>query len=218
MSTSSLKPLTVHGKAGPNPPKVAMLLKELSIPFEYGPTGFPDVKKPEYLALNPNGRLPTLIDPNTGITIWESGAIMEYLIETYDKDHSLSFPAGSKEYYAAKQWLFFQASGQGPYFGQYVWFLKHHPEEVKSAKERYLGEIKRVAGVVEGHLEKEGDWLVGGKYSYVDLAWLMWFNVVEKFTGDKEVLDMGQWPKVQAWVKRIAERPVVKEVLEGLPH
>ena len=155
MSSSSLKPITLHGTVGPNPQKVAMLLHELGLPFESAATGFGDVKSAPYLALNPNGRLPTIHDPNTGTTLWESGAILEYLVETYDSAHALSFARGTPEYFAAKQWLFFQVSGQGPYFGQFVWFTKYHPETVESARKRYLDEIKRVAGVVEGHLEKE---------------------------------------------------------------
>lgn len=115
---SSIKPIKIWGKRGPNPPKVAMLCEELSIPYDAQDTQFSDLKLPEFLAVNPNGRMPAIYDPNTDLTLWESGAIYEYLIEKYDTNNKLSFPQGSTESYLAKQWLFFQVSGQGPYFGQ----------------------------------------------------------------------------------------------------
>lgn len=85
-----------------------MLLEELGLPHEVQEVPFPDLKKEPFLSINPNGRKPALHDPNTGITIWESGAILEYLVETYDTEHKISFEAGSKDGYLAKQWLFFQ--------------------------------------------------------------------------------------------------------------
>lgn len=117
--TSQIKPLQLYGGIlGPNPGKVSILLTELDLPFEPVEIAMSDVKNPEYTALNPNGRLPTLIDPNTGFKIWESGAIIEYVIEKYDPDHTLSYPQGTEEYYHCKQFLMFQMSGQGPYYGQ----------------------------------------------------------------------------------------------------
>ena len=218
----ALQPILVHGKAGPNPAKIIMLLNELGLEIAYASTGFPDVKKPEYLAVNPNGRLPAIHDPNTNITIWESGAIMDYLIEQYDTAHKFSFEKGTAEYYGAKQWLYFQVSGQGPYFGQYYWFKNLHPEKIESAQKRYIDEAKRVTGVVEGHLAKQekgadGPWLVGERYSYVDLAWLMWYQVLNGVTSD-EVFDLGQFPAVKEWLGKISARENVKKVLDSLPH
>lgn len=88
--------------------------------------------------------MPAIQDPNfgtDGITIWETGAIIEYLIERYDTEHKLSFPAGTAEAYHAKQWLFFQASGQGPYFGQVAFFKKFHHEQVSLTALSYLPHI-----------------------------------------------------------------------------
>lgn len=116
--SSTLKPIKVWGRGGPNPLKVAFILEELSIPYEIVPIPISDVKTPEYLAVNPNGRLPTIYDPNTEIKLWESGAIIEYLIEKYDHEQRLNFPTGSAEFYHARQYLYFQTSGQGPYYGQ----------------------------------------------------------------------------------------------------
>jgi glutathione S-transferase len=116
---SSFKPLILWGGVmGPNPCKVALVLESLGLPFESKYIPYMEVKGEEYLKVNPNGRLPTLEDPNTGFKIWESGAIIEYVIEKYDPKHALSFAPGTEEYYLCKQWLHFQMSGQGPYFGQ----------------------------------------------------------------------------------------------------
>ncbi len=113
--SSQIKPIKVWGKGGPNPPKVAIILAELGLPHEIIVVPLSTVKNSEYLSINPNGRIPAIYDPNTDLTLWESGAIIEYLIERYDKDHKLSFAVGTQESYLAKQWLFFAASGQGPY-------------------------------------------------------------------------------------------------------
>lgn len=103
------------------------------------------------------------------MTLWESGAIIEYLVDKYDKDQKISFAPGSAEAYLAKQWIFFQASGQGPYYEQASWFKKFHPERAPTAVERYVGEINRVSGVLEKSLTEQeklwpgedGPWLKG---------------------------------------------------------
>jgi glutathione S-transferase len=121
-----------------------------------------DLKKDPYEKICVNGRVPAIEDPNTGITLWESGAIIEYLSETYDTNHSLSF-ASSLEKYLVKQWLYFQVSGQGPYFGQAAWFAKFHSEQLESAKERYFDQVKRVFGVLDKALQGK-QYLVGDKW------------------------------------------------------
>ncbi|KAI1174244.1 glutathione S-transferase [Nemania sp. FL0916] len=216
---SSLKPIQVHGKGGPNPPKVMIILKELDLPYEIMDTGFADIKKPEYLAVNPNGRLPAIYDPNTDLTLWESGAIVEYLVETYDKDNKISFPKGSNASYLTKQWLYFQTTGQGPYYGQAVWFTRNHPD--KTAIERYVKEINRVTGVVESHLaaQKEknsggdGPWLVGNKITFADLAWYMWQVMVVRAIPD-QIIDYTQYPNVKEWIDKLTARPSVDFALE----
>lgn len=97
MSLQTITLWTLKGHAGtPNPWKVLMILEELKLPYEPKLVDLADLKKEPYESINPNGRVPALEDPNTGITIWESGAILEYLVDTYDKEHTISFPAGSK--------------------------------------------------------------------------------------------------------------------------
>jgi glutathione S-transferase len=153
--SSQIKPIKVWGQGGPNPPKVGIILEELGLPYEVIPVPLSDIKKPEYVAINPNGRLPAIHDPNAGITLWESGAIIEYLIELYDTKHRLSFAPGTPESYHAKQWLYFQTTGQGPYYGQAAWFKKYHSEQVPSAIERYTKEVNRVSGVLDRYLAQQ---------------------------------------------------------------
>lgn len=210
---SSLKPIKIWGKGGPNPPKVAIILEELGLPYEAIVVPFPDVKKPEYLAINPNGRLPTIHDPNTDIQIWESGAIVEYLVDKYDTEHKISFPAGSAEAYEAKQYLYFQASGQGPYYGQAVWFKKFHPEQLPTALDRYIKEVHRVTGVLEKVLSEkkvaqgqDGPWLVGGKCSVADLSFVSWTNVISIVFGETDY-NLNEFPHVKSWHERMVARP-----------
>ncbi|KGQ09669.1 Glutathione S-transferase 1 [Beauveria bassiana D1-5] len=223
--TSSLKPLILWGvEHGPNPWKVAFALDELSLPYTHRIIDFAAVKSPPFTDLCVNGRVPALEDPNTGITLWESGAILEFLVETYDNTTSspqrLSFSRGTPEYFLAKQWLHFQVSGQGPYFGQAVWFSKYHAEQLPSAVERYVSEIRRVTGVVDKALEGK-EYLVGGRYSYADLAFLPWFMIAyfhwyartqPGMFADKVSLD--EFPNVKAWLARIRARPVTAKSLE----
>src|ERR1700712_3125914 len=97
---AQLKPIKLYGFGRTaNPTKVAIVLEELGLAWENSPVSLADVKKPEYTAINPNGRLPSIQDPNTGLTLWESGAILEYLIETYDKERKFSFAPGTPEFW-----------------------------------------------------------------------------------------------------------------------
>lgn len=199
-----------------------MVLKELGIPHEIIPIPLSDVKSPDYVAINPNGRIPSIQDPNTDITLWESGAIVLYLIDKYDPDHKLGFAPGTPEWYHAQQWLFFQTTGQGPYYGQAAWFKKFHHERLPSAVERYVKEAHRVTAVLEGHLTRQreklgeeaiaasgGPWLVGNKFSYADLVWVSWQLILPMVVSAEDGLDFGQYPVVADWVARMSKRESV---------
>lgn len=220
--SSQTKPIKIYGKGGPNPLKIAIIFNELDIPYEIVSVPFSDVKKPEYVAINPNGRLPSIQDPNTGITLWESGAIIEYLIDHYDPGHKLSFSPGSAEWYHSKQWLHFQMSGQGPYFGQVIWFTKFHGEIIPSAIERYVKEVNRVTAVLDGHLAKQKlasgsdeAWLVGNRISFADLAFLPWHTVVARFSSDQ--YDVNDYPHVKLWLENMSSRKSFVDSLESIP-
>lgn len=223
--SSQIKPIKVWGKGGPNPPKVAIILEELGLQHETVSVSLSDVKKSDYMAINPNGRLPAIHDPNTGITLWESGAIVEYLIERYDTENKLSFATGTPEAYHAKQWLFFQTSGQGPYYGQAAWFKKFHHEHLPSALERYSQEVNRVSGVLEGWLAQQkqeygnsadsnGPWLVGNKLSYADLAFISWQKIIGLIL-TKDEYNEDNFPCVKEWLGKMFSRDLVKIAFES---
>jgi glutathione S-transferase len=218
---SSLQPIKLYGLGRTaNPLKVGIFLEELGIPFDVVTVAHEDVKGPVYTAINPNGRLPAIIDPNTNLTLWESGAIVEYLIETYDKNRKLSFAPDTPEFWHARQWLYFQTTGQGPYYGQLAWFKVFEKTPTPNAVERYAKEAERVTGVLEGWLEKQakenpgtdGPWLVGGKLSYADIAFIPWQHVMA--VAMKEDYDQSKFPHVQKWFDAIVGRPAVQSVLK----
>ena len=135
---------------------------------------------------------------------------MEYLIEEYDTSAKISFTT-SPEKYHAKQFLFYQVSGQGPYWGQAAWFSNQHPEKVPSAVERYQDEIRRTMKVLDKILS-DREYLVGGKCSYADLAFVPWSAVGGWLLGvdDKEIAS--QYPNYSTWLGRLMSRPAVKKV------
>lgn len=128
MSSSSLKPIIVWGSdLAPNPLKVRMILEELSLPYEHKLLDFGDVKGEAFVKINPNGRIPAIEDPNTGLVLWESGPIIEYLVDQYDKDHKISYD-GFVEKWQIRQWIGFQISGAdrfslSPPFSRIIIFL-----------------------------------------------------------------------------------------------
>ncbi|CZS97255.1 related to theta class glutathione S-transferase [Rhynchosporium agropyri] len=211
------KPITLYGHAtGPNPWKVAILLEELKIPYDQKLMDMGDMKKPPFEKINVNGRVPAIEDPNTNITLWESGAIIEYLQETYDKSNTLNYTS-SPEKYLVKQWLHFQMSGQGPYFGQAAWFWKFHSEQVESAKTRYKDQIARVFEVIDKHLKATGqEWLVGNKCTIADLSFVTWDMMVPFILGDEaKSLDIeNKYPNYYAWNQKLMQRPSVQKIIK----
>ncbi|KAK4500886.1 hypothetical protein PRZ48_009078 [Zasmidium cellare] len=206
---SSLKPLQLyHRGPGPNPWKVVTILEELKLPYVL--VKVDDVKGKDYLAINPNGRVPALVDPNTKVTTWESGSNIDYLIDTYDQDHKISF-GSSPEKFLARNWAHFQMSGQGPYFGQKAWFTRYHPEKVPSAIARYDKEIERILGVIELHLETTGQqYLVGGKASYADLMFVTWNDLIPIIK--EPGFDFNtKFPATYAWYERLGARESVQK-------
>ncbi|TPX16108.1 uncharacterized protein E0L32_004103 [Thyridium curvatum] len=199
---------------GPNGWKVAMVLSELGLTYK---TIFLDFSKneqkgPEFTKLNPNGRIPALIDhANNDFVLWESNAIIEYICEKYDKERKLSFADFDNQNFT-RQWLYFQASGQGPYYGQAVWFMKHPNGEPPSVVERYQNETRRVLKVLESVLSKQ-EWLVGGKLSVADIAFLQWNTSADRIILGPEFMDK-ETPHVRKWMNAMIARPAIKKVME----
>ncbi|KAH9810468.1 glutathione S-transferase [Melampsora americana] len=198
-------------KGGPNGWKVAFLLEELGLSYE---TVYFDFKKgeqksDEHTKLNPNGRIPTIVDhKNSDFTLWESNAILEYLAYTYDKEGKFTV-SKPEDKYKQLQWLFFQSSGQGPYFSQAIWFKSFHPEKFPSAIERYQNEVKRVSGVLDSVLSKQ-EWLIGEKFTIADLSFIPWHFAAIKILDGTDFSK--EYPALDKWFKKMTERPAIKKV------
>ncbi|KZT58757.1 glutathione S-transferase [Calocera cornea HHB12733] len=212
-----------HGKqftlythlGGPNGWKVAFLLSELGFTYEsiYLDFNKQEQKSPEFLKLNPNGRIPAIIDHlNNDFVLWESNAILLYLVERYDKEHKFSAVTDAEKAFQ-NQWLFFQASGQGPYFGQYFWFTFYHPEKVRSAVERYKKETERVLSVLNDVLSKQ-EWLVGNKVTIADISFISWNNGAFAAILGPEFPIAEKFPSVYKWHNALISRPAIKSVLD----
>ncbi|KAL2756321.1 hypothetical protein ACRALDRAFT_1081774 [Sodiomyces alcalophilus JCM 7366] len=198
--------------AGPNPWKVIFVLEELGLPYELKVIHASTIKSPPLTDLNPNGRVPVIEDPNRDLVLWESGAVLTYLVQEYDKNQRLTF-AGGNEVHHVNQWLYFQTSGQGPYFGQAAWFRMHHPERVQSAIDRYTNEIRRVLGVLNTALEGK-EWLVGDKMTFADMAFVSYNSLVHMALDCQPEDALKEYPNVDAWHQRMASRDSWKKVTE----
>jgi len=208
-----------HGKqftlythaSGPNGWKAAIVLEELGLTYEsvYLDSSKMEHKGPEYLKINPNGRIPAIMDHfNNDFVVWESFAILQYLVDKYDKLHKISSTGLDK--YIELQWLAFQVSGQGPYFGQASWFQNYHAEKIPSAIERYQNEINRVFGVLESVLSKQ-KYLVGDKVTVADLSFIPWNSAVVHWLIPDVDLEKN-YPALARWHKELTEREAVKKV------
>ncbi|KAM3482415.1 hypothetical protein MY8738_003951 [Beauveria namnaoensis] len=209
---ASLQPIKLYAhKKGPNPWKVALILEELGLPYETTYLEFPDAKVEPYISLNPNGKLPAIQDPNHSIELFESGAIIEYLIEQYDKDGKLSHES-LQDKSLARAWLHLQMSAQAPVIGYKVWMGRtYDASQIVSANEFLTLEIKRVLGVLDKHLAKTGGpYLLGAKVSYADLAFVPHYMMLPLFVpGYDPATD---YPHYAAWLAALKERPAVKKI------
>ncbi len=195
----------------PNGVKASIALEELGLPYEAHKVTLSDddVKSPEFLSLNPNNKIPAIIDPNgpdgTPVGLFESGAILIYLAEKTGK------LAGATASDKARviQWLMFQMGGVGPMFGQLGYFYKFAGSEIDDPRprERYINEARRLLGVVEAALEGQ-DW-IAGDFSIADIALAPWLNALD-FYGAKEVTGWADHPRAMAYVERFMARPAVK--------
>ena len=190
-----------------------MILEELGTPYELNPIPFDHLVSKEFRQITPVGKVPVIHDPNTDLTLWESGAIIQYLIEQYDVEHKISY-ASLKEKHLLNQWLMFQMSQQGPFFGQLSWFHYFHPEDVPTAKERYLKQVVRILGVLETSLQGR-EWLVGDKCTFADISFFMWNDLLPSVTrSTPEDTILKQYPGALAWHQRMKARPAVAKVVQ----
>lgn len=185
----------------PNGRKVSILLEELGLPYTVHPVniGKDEQFAPDFLAIAPNNKIPAIVDHDTGISLFESGAIMVYLAEKAGK----FLPTEAKARAAVMQWLMWQMGGFGPMLGQAHVFLKFNRGLSQPAEERFAKEAKRLYGVLDKQLA-EHDY-VAGDYSIADMAIFPWAA-----RHDWHEIDLTQFPHVLRWYRALAERPAVQ--------
>jgi GSH-dependent disulfide-bond oxidoreductase len=193
----------------PNGYKVPIMLEELGQEYEMIPVDITkgEQKKPEFLAINPNHKIPALVDEDAeggAIEVFESGAILIYLAEKYGRFLSKDARTRATE----MEWLMFQMANIGPMFGQANHFLKYAPEKIAYGIERYTAEAKRLAGVMDARLG-DAEFLAGA-YSIADMATWPWVK-----TGiASEFIDLAAFPNLKRWYDALAARPAVLRALE----
>ncbi len=195
----------------PNGVKVAIALEEMGLAYEPHKVTLSDadVKSPAFLSLNPNNKIPAIIDPNgpdgAPLGLFESGAILIYLAEKSGK----LLPKDARGRYETIQWLMFQMGGVGPMFGQLGYFYKFDGAKLDdpAARDRYIAEAKRLLNVVEGQLQGK-DWITG-TYSIADIALAPWLNALD-FYGAKEAVGWDELGNVAAYVRRFYDRAAVQ--------
>ena len=200
----------------PNGVKVSIVLEELGLPYE--PHLINIMKneswEPEFLALNPNGKIPAIIDPDgpggKPLGLWESGAILLYLAEKTGK----LLPADPARRYETIQWVFFQMASVGPMFGQVGFFHKFAGKafEDKRPLERYRDESKRLLGVLETRLDGR-QWIMDDDYTIADIAMVGWVRNLVGFYEAGPLVEYDKLKHVPAWLERTLARPAVQRGL-----
>ena len=192
----------------PNGKKVSIMLEELGMPYEVHAVnlGQGDQFKPEYLAINPNNKIPAIIDPDgpggQSFTLFESGAILLYLAEKSDK----LWPSDMRQRYTVIQWLMFQMGGVGPMFGQANYFYRLK-EKVPYAIERFHKEARRLYNVLDQELARKE--YLAGAYSIADIATYPWV-----WRHEIHQVKLEEYPNVKRWYDTISARPAVKRGME----
>ena len=192
----------------PNGKKASIMLEEVELPYEVHPVnlGEGDQLKPEYLAINPNNKIPSILDTDgpggKPFTLFESGAILMYLAEKTGK----LWPADLRQRYTVIQWLMFQMGGVGPMFGQANYFYRLE-EKVPFAIERFRKEALRLYNVLNKELGQRE--FLAGEYSIADIATYPWV-----WRHDIHQVKLEDFPNVKRWYDRIAQRPAVKRGME----
>jgi GST-like protein len=190
----------------PNGFKVSIFLEEAAVPYRVVPVdiGKGEQFTPEFLALSPNNRMPAIVDTDTGISIFESGAILCYLGEKTGK----FFPQETRAKYNVLQWLFWQMAGVGPMYGQMGHFVRYAAEKIPYAIERYTNESLRLAKVLDGQLAKSE--FVAGDYSIADMAIFPWV----RYPALRDQL--AHLKNLTRWIDTLEARPAVRRGLDLL--
>jgi GST-like protein len=209
--------LQLYSWPTPNGVKVSIALEELGLPYEPHAVniGQNETWTPEFLSLNPNGKIPAIVDPDgpggKPIGLFESGAILVYLAEKTGK----LMPADPAGRYETLNWVFFQMAAIGPMFGQLGFFHKFAGREYedKRPRDRYAAESKRLLGVLDTRLAG-CDWIMGDSFTIADIATLGWVRAINAFYEAGDLVDYGSLKHVPGWLERGLARPAVQRGLD----
>ena len=208
--------LQLYSLPTPNGVKVSIMLEETGLPYEAHRVSFDtaDQKSPAFLSLNPNGKIPAIIDPDgpagAPMPLFESGVILAYLAE---KTGQL-MPGDAAAQYQVRQWVAFQIGGPGPMFGQVGFFNKfdgRHFED-KRPLDRYVAESRRLLGVLEGQLARQA-WIAGDDYSIADIATFPWVRNLVGFYEARDLVGFAEFPAVGRALDAFLARPAVQRGL-----
>ncbi|MGN7876721.1 glutathione S-transferase N-terminal domain-containing protein [Roseateles sp. 22389] len=208
--------LQLYSLPTPNGVKVSIALEELGLPYEPHLVSFQtdDQLTPEFLSLNPNNKIPAIIDPDgpggAPLPLFESGAILVYLAEKTGR----LIPQDPARRYETLQWVMFQMGGIGPMFGQVGFFHKFAGKdyEDKRPRDRYLNESKRLLGVLEQRVTGRG-WIMGDEYTIADIAIWPWVNNLVGFYGAGDLVGFSEFKAVQRVLAAFLARDAVKRGL-----
>ncbi len=209
--------LQLYSLTTPNGVKVSIMLEEIGLAYEAHLVNFStdDQMTPEFLSLNPNNKIPAILDPKgpggKPLPLWETGAILIYLAEKTDQ--LLSKDPTTR--YKTLQWLMFQMGGIGPMFGQLGFFHTFAGKDIEDprAKQRYVDEVTRLLKVLDGQLEGQ-DWIMGD-YSIADIATAPWLNTLRGFYDATHLVGWDGLKNVPAYLDRFLERPAVQAGLNS---
>jgi GST-like protein len=208
--------LQLYSLPTPNGVKVSIMLEEIGLPYEVHLVDFnkDDQKTPEFLSLNPNGKIPAIVDPDgpggAPLGLFESGAILHYLAEKTGK----LLPADPARRWHTLQWLHFQMGGIGPMFGQVGFFHKFAGKDYEDKRplQRYVNEAKRLLGVIELRLAGR-QWIMDDDYTIADISMLGWVRNLVGFYEARDIVAFDDFRAVSAWLDRGLARPAVQRGL-----
>lgn len=204
--------LQLYSLPTPNGIKISTMLEETGLPYEPHVVSFDtnDQMSPEFLSLNPNNKIPAIIDPNgpggKPLPLFESGAILIYLAEKTGK----FMPQDAADRYETIQWLMFQMGGIGPMFGQVGFFHKFAGKEYedKRPRNRYIAESKRLLGVLNGRLANRA-WIMGDDYTIADIATFPWVRNLIGYYAAGDLVGFSDFPHVKRVLDAFVARPAV---------
>ena len=193
----------------PNGYKALIALEELAVPYtpHWIDITKGEQKSPEFLAINPNHKIPALVDAEAGTTVFESGAIAIYLAEKTGK----LLPASGPSRYTTLEWVFFNIGGPGPILGQLGYFAKFAKEKIPHAIERFTTEAERLFGVLDKRLSESR--YLAGEFSIADIINFTWPNSAREFLK----LDLSRWPHLVRWLDELKARPAFAKALALKP-